>query len=300
MLWAFCPQWLRDHMEQFPLEKYKPRPLSSSPEITRSLVSTVHTQGWPANSNPSIPLLYALAKAKSLTKGAIVLRPIVAVTHPWVQPQWMRIAARAFTLFLRVLVAEIPASFLHLRISDLAPWVSSLPSWGCRLIAEAGCTQQLDHVHPLSVVNSLIDAGKWLKGKRHWRATDMVWSVHRDDPVHDRPGAASNSQYDIISHKQLVAIVRFSMLQDIHAQSVGQVWFRKASIPMGGRFSAQGADLHSVWQLHCHVRGLHRLGTLRFSEQQLPHWDTPPRQHYLHGPIPGQHTHSGEWAHMLG
>ena len=210
MVWAF---WLWDHTEQFLLaENNASRPLSSGPEIKRSLLSAVHTQGWPANSSPSVPLLYALAKAKSLTKESNSAPPHSrSYTSMGATTVDEDSSTRLYT-FPADIVAEIPASFLRLRISDLAPWFNSLPSWGCRLIAEADCTQQFDHVHPLSVVNSLIDAGKWLKGKRRWCLTDMVWSVHRDNPVHDRPGAASSSQYDIISRDQLVAIVRFSML----------------------------------------------------------------------------------------
>ena len=44
---------------------------------------------------------------------------------------------------------------------------------------------------------------------------------------------------------------------------------------MGGPFSAQGADLHSVWQAKKKCHFLRRLGTLRFSETLQPLWDTP-------------------------
>ena len=55
-----------------------------------------------------------LGKAKSLLKGTILWRPIAAIVQPQIQRFYLRNAARAFTLFLRLLVEEITASFLVL------------------------------------------------------------------------------------------------------------------------------------------------------------------------------------------
>ena len=57
-----------------------------------------------------------------------------------------------------------------------------------------------------------------------------------------------HTRFEYISEQHLEALVEFSLTKDIYAQAAGQLWCRSASIPMGGPFSAQGADLHSVWQ----------------------------------------------------
>ena len=74
------------------------------------------------NKNASIPLLYILAKAKSLTKQLIVWRPIAAAGQPFILRHWLRPAARAFTL---TLVSELATCFLHLCVTNLAEWVSA-------------------------------------------------------------------------------------------------------------------------------------------------------------------------------
>ena len=93
-------------------------------------------------------------------------RPIAAVVQPFILRHWLRLAARAFTLFLRALLSKLPASFLHLRITNLAQWVSALPSWSCQAIGEADCTRQFDKVPPTSIIDNLKEAAKWLRKKK--------------------------------------------------------------------------------------------------------------------------------------
>ena len=275
MLWGFCAAWVWDNVDRFlTSENYTPLPLSSSNAVKGNLSSAIQAHHWPLNKNASIPLLYILAKAKSLSKQMIVWRPIAAVVQSFILRHWLRLAARAFTLFLKTLVSELPACFLHLRITDLAEWVSALPSWKCQVIGEADCTQQFDKVPPTSIVDSLKEAGTWLRKKKQWRAHETVWSNHKDNPAHDRSGMGQHTRFEYITHQQFEALVEFST-KDIYAQAAGQLWCRSPSIPMGGPFSAQGADLHSVWQAKKKCHFLRRLGTLRFSETLQHLWDTP-------------------------
>ena len=151
------------------------------------------------------------------------------VVQPFILRHWLRLAARAFTLFLKTLVSELPACFLHLRITDLAEWVSALPSWKCQVIGEADCTQQFDKVPPTSIVDSLKEAGTWLRKKKQWRAHETVWSIHKDNPAHDRAGMGQHTRFEYITQQQLEALVEFSLTKDIYAQAAGQLWCRSAS-----------------------------------------------------------------------
>ena len=81
---------------------------------------------WPTNKARALPLLYLLGKAKSLTKQYTLWHRIAAIVEPQVQRFYLRTAARAFTLLLRLLVSEIPGAFLVLKISDLQPWIHGL------------------------------------------------------------------------------------------------------------------------------------------------------------------------------
>ena len=256
-------------------EGYTPLPLSSSNAVKSKLLSVVHSHHWPLNNNATIPLLYILAKAQSLAKEMIVWRPIAAVVQPFILRPWLRLAARASGLFLRTLLSELPASFLHLRITDLAQWVTALASWNCQVINEADCTGQFDKVASTSIIDSLKKAAAWLRKTKQWRARETIWSIHKDNSAHYRAGIGQHACFEYITQEQLEAPVDFSLTQDIYAQAAEQLWCRSASIPMGGPFSAQGADLHSVWQTKKKCHFLRTLGTLRFSYTLHLLWDTP-------------------------
>ena len=150
MLFAFCRQWVWDQTIAFlEKEKYSAQSLDSTDRILSSLHRIIRQNKWPANPSRCVPLLYLLGKAKSLLKGTILWRPIAAIVQPQIQRFYLRNAARAFTLFLRLLVEEITASFLVLRICDLQPWVHGLSDWGCTQIAECDCSGQFNNVTPL-------------------------------------------------------------------------------------------------------------------------------------------------------
>ena len=189
MLFAFCCQWVWDETAKFLLsEEYDPRPLSGNNNIQTALHDIIKKNKWPINTARSLPLLYLLGKAKILTKGCTLWRPIAAIVEPQLQHFFMRSAARAFTLLLRLLTEEICASFLVLKISDLHPWFHGLPDWGCEVIGECDCSGQFNNVTPASVMSDPGASVKWLAARRRWNAQELVWSIHRDNKKLDRAG----------------------------------------------------------------------------------------------------------------
>ena len=122
MLFAFCCQWVWDETTAFLLsEQYDPRPLSGNQNIQSVLRDIIRKNKWPINTAHSLRLSYLLGKAKILTQGCILWRPTAAIVEPPLQRFFLRAAARAFSLLLRLLTKEIRASFLVLKISDLHP-----------------------------------------------------------------------------------------------------------------------------------------------------------------------------------
>ena len=150
--------------------------------------------------------------------------------------------------------------------------MSAPPSWNCQVIGEADCTQQFDKVPPTSIVDSLKEAGTWLRKKKQRRAHETVWSIHKDNPAHDRAGMGQHTRFEYITQQQLEALVEFSLTKDIYAQATGQLWCRSASIPWAD-LSAPKEPTCTPSKKKCHF--LRRLGTLRFSDTLHPLWDTP-------------------------
>ena len=229
---------------------------------------------WPINSSRGLPLLYLIGKAKSLLKCTILWRPIVAIVEPQVQRFYLRTAARAFTLILRLLVGEIKASFLVLNISSLQPWVRGLPDWGCTVIGECYCSGQFNNINPTTVMRDLAESA-WLAKRCGWKAHEMMWSIHRDNKRLDRVGQGTSSRFTHLPHVQLENLVYFSLLTDTHTQALGKIWSRTGAIPMGGPFSAQSADPQSVWGAKQRVDLMRRLGTLACSPRGHPVLHTP-------------------------
>ena len=98
--------------------------------------------------------MYLLGKAKALGRETMLWRPIAAASRPFVSRQTLRIAARAFTCFLRALRESITASILVLRVSGIAPWVRALGEWGAMCIGEADCKEQFNRISPTSPFRS--------------------------------------------------------------------------------------------------------------------------------------------------
>ena len=217
MLFAFCRQWLWDQTVQFLTgEEYTSRPTSDNGQIQTALQTIMRKNKWPVNKARTLPLLYLLGKAKSLTKQCILWRPIAAIVEPQVQRFYLRTAARAFTLLLRLLVSEILGAFLVLKISDLGTWIHGLSDWQCTAIGEADCSGQFNNITPLSVVKDLRESVQWLAKRRRWNANDITWSIHRDNKKLDRAGMGTSSRFTHIKHTELEKLVYFSLLTDTH------------------------------------------------------------------------------------
>ena len=275
MMFAFCRQWVWDQTAQFLLsEEYDPQPLTDSTRISASLHRIIRKNRWPVNTSRRLPLLYLLGKAKSLLKGRILWRPIAAIVEPQVQRFYLRTAARAFTLLLRLLTEEITASFLVLKITDLQPWVHGLSDWDCEVIDECDCPGQFNRIPPSTVMKDLSESVKWLAQRRRWNAQELIWSIHRDNKRLDRAGQGTSSRFTYLSHVELENLVYFSLLTDTYAQASGKIWARTGAIPMGGPFSAQSADLRLVWGAKKRIDLMRRIGTLTFSPRGHPLWTT--------------------------
>ena len=100
----------------------------------------------------------------------------------------------------------------------------------------------------------------------------MFWSIHRYDRSSDRCGKANAYNFDIISHDELTSLIRFSLHGDGFCIAVGHCRLRNFALPMGGPFSAQAADLHSIWKFHLHKQRFHVLGELSFTARGFPIW----------------------------
>ena len=69
-------------------------------------------------------------------------------------------------------------------------------------------------------------------------------------------------------------MVRFSLTEDNTVWCAGSLWKRCGAIPMGGSFSAQCADLHSIWAMKRNVDIMNRFGKLVRTVAFLL-WETP-------------------------
>ena len=210
-----------------------------------------------------------------LLRGTALWTPIVAVIEPQIQRFYLRTATRAFAVFLRLLTEEICVSFLVLKITDLQPWIHGLSDWECQVIGEADCSGQFNRVHPLSVMADFSAAAKWLAKKRRWKAQEMVWSIHRDNKQLDRARVGTTSRFVHLPHEAVENLVYFSLLTDTYSQASGMLWSKTGAIPMGGPFSAQSADLRSIWGSKQRNDLMRRLGNLSFSPRGHPLWTTP-------------------------
>jgi hypothetical protein len=118
-MWGFCRAWVWDQTTAFlHAEKYSISTESRS-DLLQGLLDLVQSKGWVASDKARLALLYLIGKGKSLSLKHITWRPICAQSAP-VIPRWrLRLAARAFTCFLKFLSSHITGSFLHQSIQDV-------------------------------------------------------------------------------------------------------------------------------------------------------------------------------------
>ena len=90
-----------------------------------------------------------------------------------------------------------------------------------------------------------------------------------------RPSCRYLQSFRFIWHQTLMDIVRFDLIEQNSVFAAGKMWTRTECIPIRGCFSAQAADLHSVWRLKRAVRCLRRLGDASLSDSGVPVWVVP-------------------------
>ena len=95
-----------------------------------------------------------------------------------------------------------------------------------------------------------------------------MWSIHRDCKALDRAGKAASASLWHLSHEELESLVRFSL------RCAESLWKRSGAIPMGGSFSAQCADLHSIWAMKKNVDIMKQFGK-PVRTAPFPLWETP-------------------------
>ena len=139
-------------------------------------------------------------------------------------------------------------------------WINKFGDWSVAVIGEADCKEQFNNVRPQAVIQHMREAAQWLRKRRRWRATTLGWSIHKDNKKLDRAGEAKKSTFDFLSMDELLDLVSFSLLSDNMVLAAAEPWRRSGTIPMGGPFTAQAADLHCVWSCKKAVSLLRRLG----------------------------------------
>ena len=273
-LWGFCRNWMWQQLQQFLCkEKYQSHHTSPK-QIIQGLTKLLTRRTWSVSRDARMALLYLIGKGKSLCLPAITWRPICAVSRPVIPRHRLRLAARAFSCFLRVLTSEITGCFHHHHVHSVAAWYEWLGTWSCDYIGEADCKDPFNNVDPKLVVQYLRDSTAWLKTQRKWRATQMCWSIHKTDKTMDRAGKATDFNFSVITHEDLIQLIEFSLCRDNFCLAAGQVWQRLFAIPMGGSFSAQSADLYCIWAFHLHKARSRQWDVLSTSSGGYPIWRT--------------------------
>ena len=270
VLWAFCKHWLWKQTEQF-LVKEQYSTCAETPDAVRQATAAlICERGWNANPRARMCVLYIIGKAKSLLKGQWLWRPIAAYPEPQIRKLDLRTAARAFTCFLKHLIQEVPNSFQVLRVNDVASWVTWAGKQRLTHITELDCKEQFNKIKPSWIDEHLKEGIAFIAKRRRWRMSEVTWSVHHTAPALDRPGLGTSKSFRYILHQVLSEYVRFELQRNNKCWAVGKLWSRDLCIPMGGSFSAQSADLHSVWGAYTGRQ--ERLGALTISPEGYVLW----------------------------
>ena len=99
-----------------------------------------------------------------------------------------------------------------------------------------------------------------------------MWSIHKHDSKLDRPGRAKSGSFWYITQAELSEYVKLEFVHNNFVQASGKIWRRVDAIPMGGSFSAQAADLYSIWRLKKAVTCMKLLGDLHWASNDYPYW----------------------------
>ena len=101
---------------------------------------------------------------------------------------------------------------------------------------------------------------------------EITWSVHHNVIALDMPGLGTNKNFWYITHHELSRYVSLELEKNNKCWPVGKLWSRDRCIPMGGSFSAQHADLHSIWGSYRGIQEFRCLGALNLSSEGNVLW----------------------------
>ena len=274
-MWGFCA-WLWDQVEDFMRkEKFTPAGCTVDQWNTR-IARVVNDMGLQRNPKGRLCILYVLAKAKSPRAGKWVFRGIFASPAPVLNGQQLRLAARSFTCMLRLLQREITHNFQCADIKQVAGWFRFISQKGAVSLTEMDCKKQFDNINPRAVLRSFKEASNWIYKKRRWRQVNVQWSVRKESAKLDRAGQATNTRFWCITHDLLSRLLKFELTENNMLQAVGTLWKREGAIPMGGPFSAQSADLHTLWKVKRAGKKLRDWGELNISDEGYIYWQRGP------------------------
>ena len=177
-----------------------------------------------------------------------------------------------FTCFLNNLVREIPMSILRLSVTEMASRFHRCAENGFTAIAELECKDQFNNIEPGTIEEHLKADSEWLIARKWCRGKEVIWSVHHAHTKMDRAGKAFGGSFHCVIHDELVKIVSHELTNNNGCYSTGSLWARTNCIPMGGPFSAQGADLHLVWAAYTGRGKFTSLGKLEVTTKGWPVW----------------------------
>ena len=83
---------------------------------------------------------------------------------------------------------------------------------------------------------------------------------------------ATSDKFWVLPHDRLTGMLKLELLHNNVLQAVGKLWSKKISIPMGGPFSAQSADLHTLWGVKRNGKRMKDWGSLNLSEDGYVFW----------------------------
>ena len=66
--------------------------------------------------------------------------------------------------------------------------------------------------------------------------------------------------------------IMFEMDHNNLVRAAGKLWTRTGCIPMGGSFSVQAANLHSLWGVYKNRQKVRALGDLQMSDEGFAYW----------------------------
>ena len=98
--------------------------------------------------------------------------------------------------------------------SEVGSWFRYLDSIGAKHITEIECKDQFNKIKPAQVVSHL--ASQWLTCRKQRRASELIWSFHKEQRKLDRVGKDALGKFWYLGHEDLVKMVSFELTENIH------------------------------------------------------------------------------------